>query len=643
MHTSAATNAHSTPGIPSGSPTLPTTQAPATGGQACGARPSGFTLIEVLFCMVIFGVAFAAIAMLLPAGAIMQKDIVSNAVGGIVGRNTMEVLKAKGLNSLPIDILYSDYKPTQISSGFWGGDANNFETDLNDSWNGRGYRSWMVAQGGRFGNSPVIENPTFLGLINISGNYNTVYYPGDGTGYTPPQWDDTTNLAWGRISVFKGRPPANAVNHFSMLDFSYPSSVLNYAQRSYYSTVLKTNQSLQFQTEQAEYTNGGAAPKSHQWKVSVITCKRPENGEWPELAEFDPNNPAYCGGSAAAGEDSYTHDRQYPCYLHSVTACEFRSAGGDSSVAGQADPGPNYLWPSYNNGRLAAAFYVPDGGAGPYPMGVVPTTGGDPNNANPYARGWVAGGKFGYEWYGSCWAVNSVSSAGNAIRENQPSKYPFTCSGWHPYTGGMTYNEYWYADGSVTNVIPPYRYPIPLPIQIPAICYDLEKDLVLMRYPMCYAKTWANTPSNGASKPTKEELQNERIRAWRQGVGYPATWQDRRLQVGDRFMLANGSFPFTVKEVLDPIAAGLAAPGGAMDWSDGTYALIRVSPSLRVTNYTANKPEGGDTTPWNGAMYPQSAIVAPPPVEGGSSPWVSTIQLQNANGVVFRDWNNLTD
>jgi hypothetical protein len=203
-----------------------------------------------------------------------------------------------------------------------------------------------------------------------------------------------------------------------------------------------------------------------------------------------------------------------------------------------------------------------------------------------------------------------ATPVGMPIRENVASRYGY-------YPAG--------APG-------PYRYPIPSVIALVAIVYDRDNDLLLLRYPQCFAKS----PVAG----------NTRVNNYRTACG---NWVDRKLKVGDKFLAARGAYPFTVKELLDPAAAAATAPGtGAVDWSDGTYQIVRVSPSLRTTFYTANKPVGEfDPSVWNDPS-PGRVLVASPPVSGGPSPWVSTQQLTDGgtsaqDGVVFRQWDNLTD
>lgn len=72
---------------------------PAPSAMGDGRAAAGFTLIEIIACMIIFAVSFLAVAMMLPVGALLQKELLGRTDAAIVGKNSLEVIKAKGVYS----------------------------------------------------------------------------------------------------------------------------------------------------------------------------------------------------------------------------------------------------------------------------------------------------------------------------------------------------------------------------------------------------------------------------------------------------------------------------------------------------------------------------------------------------------------
>lgn len=187
-------------------------------------------------------------------------------------------------------------------------------------------------------------------------------------------------------------------------------------------------------------------------------------------------------------------------------------------------------------------------------------------------------------------------------------------------------------------------YNLPAPLAALALVYDKKRDLVLIRYPQAFART-----------PVAD---NTRINTYRtQNNITPATWVDRKLKKGDTLMSAEFGYVFTVKNLLDVAAEaeGHNTVAHPIDWSDGTYQLVQVTPSLNTTVFTDNvayQPVKGQNNARSNSTwknpYLSMVLVAPPAIQGGPSPWVATAQLdcghsQNANAKVFRNWDNLAE
>lgn len=565
-----------------------------------------FTLIEIIACMGIFAIGFAAIAMMLPAGAIMQRDIESRGLGDITGRNSLEVMKGKGIQPLAYHLAGVYIGTTGLDSKILDGGNANADVDSAMYLAYPGYGSWNATPGSQAHASlaPYFDTDKSGYFLNETG-YGAAF--GDG--------GDCTNLAMGRIHAQKERPlPGVTLGRTSLLDFSFPSSVLDVTARSYFSTLLLTNTSTTPSTDTTwrYYTS---PPSTQSWTLTAVTLRREGDEEWPEQVEGDPN--------AGAAKWTWTNNKAWTAnWLCSNTIVDFRSAGGDPSLAGKPDPGPKYLWPRYTQAS-------PDS---PSSQGTVPATGGDPGNgAN---NGWMQHGQL------DTWITN-YNSPGWDLRVNLPLSVPVreaVASKYGYYPAGTG-----------------YRYPVPNLIAIQAIVYDRDNDLILLRYPQAFARKLVDTG--------KGEVGNARAKNYRKALGIDSAlgandgsgWIDRRLKVGDRFLSSYGGYAFAVKELLDPVAAAATAPGsGAVNWSDGTYQIVRVTPSLRTTAFTANKPIGrysisrwNDPSPMSPIANP-GMIVAPGPAEDGASPWASTIQLidggsPSQNGAVFRRWSNLTD
>ncbi len=346
----------------------------------------------------------------------------------------------------------------------------------------------------------------------------------------------------------------------------------------------------------------------------MVTTRANSGDEWPEQAEQNYTaplettdwNPGLGGGGAAIA-------------LHSSTPVYFRSKGGDSQLAGLPDSAAYNRWPFWGTG-VGQGFGI----SSPSQYDATVTAyGGNPTNVNPMLRGWCVGNQGDLGGINTSW-INYY---------NNP--------GWNFFT---TYITPPIADTSATvpgRTTYKYLYPVPSLLPIYAIVYDRDKDLLLVRYPQVFA----SNPVAGNPR-----LQNfwKDMNTDHANTGKPTSYVDRRLKVGDSFMAAAWPTPFKVKELLDPATEYANLPAGvnkdaADQWNDGTYQIIRVTPSLSTTTYTANKPTlGRGPNSWTDPA-PRMILVAPAPLAGGPSPWVSTVQLKNCNGTVFHDWDNLTD
>ncbi len=574
-------------------------------------HPTAFTLVEVLVCIGIFAIGFAAIAMMLPTGAVMQRGILAKATGDIVGKNALEIVKGKGVYAL----CWNYHAPsTSITTapmpmGFGGEKHQFFFSDA--VHNQPGAYPWYL-------NGP--DAAVMAPYLNPAAN--GVYIKETGVGWRVSNWGNATNYAYGVVHAFTNRN-----DRFSNLDFSYPSSVLDFTARSYFCNLLLSNLSSS-PNPTGEWAYHVCVPGTDQWRLTAVTLLKPSTGEWPEQCESDTANPD--GQGTRSTSFFQFNGSGNAVMLTSSTGVDMRSIGGDPALAGKPDPNA-VLWRRYWKGSAS--------------MGTVPKTGGDPGNADPWFRGslsltvasWI--NSYGAD-YGPAWNHYSLGYyISPPVREDgSASEYPYTDPIYNKAVGWKAPNI--------------YRYPIPAIASIHATLYDRDNDLVLLRYPLCFARTLRDAPNLGTWKASG----NARVKAFQAAIGGDAGtgtgWVDRKLKVGDTFMLQRGSYPFIVKEVLDASSEAArvnAAIGDQVDWSDGTYAIVRVSPSLRTTTYTANMPNlHRHISSWT-QPDPIGALVAPPPVSGGPSPWVSTLQLDDGGtvnqslGAFTRPWNCLTN
>lgn len=490
-------------------------------------KTTAFTLIEILICMAIFAVGFAAVAALLPAGLVLEKQIKGNTDAAITGRNALEVMKGKGMHALTCELVIQQGRGwTRESSGvstvFTGAAATDMESAAKSVGQGRsGFLSL-----GKFWDTDA-DNMIWSNAYGYSNarSHDWEFLTDAG---------DFTNWSNGRIHALKNRPvPGVTPSCYSLLDFSYPSSVLDINARTYVSHVLYGNQST---TKSADLRYQD--PSTENWLLTAITVRSgDDNQTWPEQVEQDPSAPAGPTGPYKMIDSSTST----PKNLYSNQPYDFRSQ-----------------------------------------------TGGDPGNGNATLRGYCGG------YYAD-------------LRINLPS-YNY-------------WNFYGYANLiSVPKAGSNGTYTIPVPMVVPALVYDKANDLILLRYPQIYAQN----PVAGNTRVTNYRTANN-ITA--------ASWIDRKLKKGDTFMTKQGGYVFQVKNLRDPVPAGLAAPGGSVDWSDGTYQLVQVTPSLSSTIFTANQKfignpgalESGNSEWQNPYLY--EVIVTPAAVAGGANPWTATTQL----------------
>lgn len=603
----------------------------------------GFTLVEVLFTMAIFAVGFAAIAIMLPAGFILQREVQSDTDGFIVSNNAAEIVKAKGCHSATqlflrggrcMDVedingvgvklrpvygsayatnqrvftpnwIYSPYTDVWTSGHPLYGGSYPWPS-RSSNWDMEGcVFNWKLRTGAKPQGAPIstqVRPQGLLALVPYLDTNKNTYLWGRNDGQSNPHsvfedemqaefnvldQDDGTSWSNGRIHYFKNRPvPGFSHGYFSPLDFSYPSSVLDVSARTYIARVLLWNQSTNYEAGALGKADWGCQDSAlPDWRLMVCALRMNTGDEWPELGD---------GNVANTG------------YLFYNDTVAMRSVGKPPASFGST-------WNTYGMVDVSGRNPKHITTRWPYPA---PATGGDPGNPrSAYQVGALAGAKqsasgsstdpVGRGWFFSGTTPNfpkyksmPVSLAGVTVRD--------------PAFTGANYQGY-----SVPSLVRCY-----------AVVYDYANDLLLLRYPRVYG-----TASSGDAR-TADFFSK-----------YPAAaTTDRRLKVSDSFLSSPGGIPMQVREVLDPVAAGLAAPG-APDWSDGTYQVIRVTPSLNTTPYTPNKPciltSTMNTEKNDPPLY--QVLMAPAPIAGGRSPWYSITVLPQANAQVFRLNNQMAD
>lgn len=577
-----------------------------------------FTLIEIMACTGIFAVGFAAIAMMLPAGTAMQRDIESRGMGDIVGRNALAIVQGKGAHALTFDTIGSYIPtPTALNGGYTGvasyGDMEHIvrQEGWFKSWLFEGYVEYYGHQSGP---------DTMWKYFNTNNDGNWGQRLGSSYSYRYPYcvttWNnpDLTHCGLGRIHALSHRPiPGSSLGIYSILDFSYPSTLFDIQARSYFAHVMRTNQCATPLGGLGSWSVLLSLPSAHNWQVTAVVTQSHSGDEWPEQAEQNSAEaaPVYAGG-----------DMNTPDCLASITPMNFRSRAGDSTLmtngvagaggTGVPDSAALNRWP-YWNPPVGTSTY----GYGASWDSTVTPYGGQPSASNPMIRGWGISQMppTGVGGIGNSW-MNLYNSPGWGFFMNYVS--PPIADLSTAVSGRATYK---------------YSYPVPNVLAAYAIVYDRDNDLLLVRYPQVFA----NSPISGNAR-----LAN----FWADMKTTPALAPDRRLKVGDSFLAAYGAIPFKVKELIDPASEFSSLPAvlqnGVTDrWADGSYQIIRVTPSLGTTPYTANKPMDA----WRSWTEPSPLAIyfSPPPLAGGPSPWVSTVQLNNCNGTVFHNWDNLAD
>ena len=646
-------------------------------------RAAGFSLIEVVFCMAIFAIGFLAVAIMLPSGVVMQKELQNRTDASIIGKNALEILKAKGIQNLSnewvthlggnggydnqawwtlagvagantINPLHaaaisfpgnmaSRFKdmeivsdanlhppsPTQSASyqltGYWRApyrigslcaavshmpsctaywDTNKNGGDIGgyDHWNfgySLHYSAGMLSSAGGYYNG-------WTGPYSLTDDWRT-----DGIG-------DHTRWGYGRIHVYKNRPiPGVTPNYFSTIDFSYPASVFDMSQRQYFSYPQLVNRST---TPQG--SDSCVVATTNDWHILALTTSRPAELEtsaggakgWPEAVESDLSLPDQFASPAPPINKM----------LHRPTIYDQHPDwGGGYHPANEMGP----HWKLSNNGvdflsLSSRPLPVPKGyGAAP-----LRPYGGMPDNGN-------------LAWQGWCGRFNSRTFYydGPTMAKRMWDYHTVGCN----YFYGPTTKD---ADGN---------YVVPVPMDVLAIVYDKASNLLLLRYPQCFAKT----PEPG----------NPRLSSAVFPTG--SSWVDRRLKVGDQLVTLSGGYALRVKAVLDEAAAAAALPAarlggrsGPPDWSDGTYQVVQVTPSLDGTNISDNAPVGNaingnleaGINPWyanweinspNGwSLY--RVVIGTPPVTGGPNSLAAVNELPGSGttaGGVIRINDNLTE
>lgn len=595
------------------------------------AQAPGFTLIEVLICMALFAVGFAAIAVILPAGTMMQRKIEDSAEVTVSGRNALEIMKAKGIHQLT----YA-----------WTGEMNNL--DLVDVSTikmervpptGSPYFAWDMETaafscvGGNvngFGSINIASGQAAREYFNVDGdtviwqqNDDLSGFNGYGTGYENPlhlsdhdggfganqamnapnrmnSIGDHTNLRLGRIHVYKNRMWPGAPGYYSRLDFSYPSSILSVTGRTCASYVLISNYSKQYDAQAVDCQDPVRA--ANEWSASCVTLRKNQGDEWPELGNYN------AVSNAGDAGDLYQND-----------AYSMRSIGAPGSAFGTT-------WYRYAVGfDYGNTYHVNMAAIG------LPATGGDPAHPTPAYRA----GNLGM------WSENA-----NYPAECVGRSYPWGSGLGHPLPPCLVAQPM--RDQGLAATAGYDGHILPVPMHVPALVYDYQNDLILIRYGQVFAQNPASPRSTRLTNFWSKYPVNSPI-------ANPNNWVDRKLKVGDSFLASPGNYAMTVTQVLDVKAEAArvnAALGETLDWSDGTYEVIRVSPPLRSTNYTPNKTSilfnshranwlSRNTEVTDSSLY--QLIIGVPPLAGGSNPWRSTLQTDPNHGIIFRSLDNMTD
>lgn len=601
----------------------------------------GFTLIEILFSLAIFVLGFSAVMMVIPAGQIFQKQAQSGIAGGIYARNGVEILKAQGLHDLatqlmmtgramdpqPVSIMATRIAPRFVAAMRAGGQAYSpsdyssrrtnwdmegcvycWQTTINRAMDLNGDQWFPKQISGIYDLRPYMRfNPNNSALWKrVKGVdpqpkavYDQGYQDNLAVAYHNVP-ENTTNLAQGKIHFLKNRPvPGVTPGCLSPLDFSFPSSAWDLSSRTVMVHPLFWNATRAYETSPDASIQEVKAPD---WRVGCAALGVSSDAQWPELGD---------GNTGTAG------------YLLANDA-DFMRSVATNPVFGTAwriyriheDPGQPEWYETYG-----------------FSIGY-PATGGDPANTNLSLRAGGLGGA----------AQRSLQDADEPTGRGRLVPMSAANQGWAgPFMTNRTYNYFPRShvgapirDPSVTSAY--QGYVIPPLVRAYALVYDYDQDKILLRYPKAYAAT-----RNGDRADTFAGVRlNEFWSAYPQADPRQGNWKDRKLQVGDWFLGSPGGTLFQVKSVF-PIAeeqayARSVIGEASLDWSDGTYQVVSVTPKLSDTKYTPNKPSilamKANTEKDDPPLY--QALVAPPPITGGNSPWQGYSELP-ANGTVFRN------
>jgi prepilin-type N-terminal cleavage/methylation domain-containing protein len=548
------------------------------------ARAQGFTLIEILICVALFAVGFASIAIVLPAGILMQKSVEKDTEGAICARNALEVMKGKGMHTLTYELIMRGQGVESTTNLVNISTLRGQSATADMEWgacNFTGGNGWMTISGAYSATDPTA--PGLHGYWDTDGDQTIYHIPpnsipnafawyqcgpdgtpaaGDTSGWQR-LWDprggtsDQTSWQRGRISALKNRPiPGATLGWYSPLDFSYPSSIFDISARGYVSCVPFCNLSRTPSKDQ-RYVD----PASNSWRLTAITLRGgQEDAAWPEL------NPTF--GNA---------------YMSS-SAQDFRS-----QTAGQ--PGGA---PFYSDTRFRGYF------PGRY---VARRTYGSPLL---YPTDWsntlLAGG-------GSC----DVAVLGSSGTYNIP--VPLSCP-------AIVYNK-------AKNLLL-LRYP-----QAYAQTLDSGNTSANTTALNNYRSNQGITSTSWVDRKLKKGDKLMTVQ-----YGYTLTVTDVLDPAKEGAALPSPNGPvdwsggtYQIVQVTPPL--------------NTTVFTDNVPPTPLAYNTQTVNIQAGNNGEWL-KPYLWRVIVAPPPITGGESPWIASTTLdcgnnQGADAKVFRNWANLTD
>lgn len=574
---------------------------PASGGPVSGPTPGhrpGFTLIEVLFALAVFVIGFAALATLLPSGALMQREAQATVESRICMLNSGEVLKARGICPL-----YEEAAAGASRAGLASGDAPmplaNFKAlapghALPTLLGTMDFNTWSINAAERGGavfalgasctgmRSPLhgsVQANRYLSLEEFATKYaisggnaaqqesgflggHLSHYPSGGTHTLHPylNTDNDRCLYWDAFSAYFANlnrtvPVAGSVLGYE--DLGNPASGDNY-----------------WGGNPVLLTDGGDL--SH-WGMGRIHAlmNRPlhgfTNGGVSELDLSYPSDLFDLGGrrfytkayfaDPARNEDARLWKFQLVCL---------------SRFSDERWPEKNANMPTWNSASVGLLT-------------------SDPSllrNKHP-----------------------------DAFRNNHRALFYFSAFGGPlPTAAKWGGNAEWGA-----RPLSPFRVEpdgLPCLFRVPAVIYskypsgNVGGDLVLVNYPpaLCdpsVADFYAGAPVNSGDTQPDGSFRLSDYPGLAGGV-------DRRLKLGDSFLTTEGGVRLTVKRVV-PISAGMPNIGGLIN--DPRYQLIEVTPSLSSTPLS-DDPAANDWTLG-------SINYAPPSFNANASPWRASVTIES--------------